>query len=271
MGFKDFITNFGFRRQMAAEMERYQNLRPPKNPSPRYVKKLVKQILNPEQSHFAVRELELIGKPAGIALLDALEDPRYLAFECADEFSHYDAPLDIVLGLLAPIEPERTVTAATPLLDSQSDKARKIAAIHITTTGLESVAPLLKRLLADKEHYVRSYALIGLQRALDGGRLAESLRDYAYKLMLEQITEDWQLAGNDCARVMILLDSKSSTNDLGNRRVLSLENSNLKDVLRACHDASVALPGEILGDLFEKSMSRIEGKNSYPYDRIAGL
>ena len=46
MGFREFISNYRYRRRLQAALEGYQNIKPPANPSRRYIDKLVARMLN---------------------------------------------------------------------------------------------------------------------------------------------------------------------------------------------------------------------------------
>ena len=76
MGFRDFITNRWFRRRLADEFERYENIKPPERPSRQYIDRLVGKLLDPQQSRDAHKELSMIGPEAVEALAAALGDAR---------------------------------------------------------------------------------------------------------------------------------------------------------------------------------------------------
>ncbi len=46
MGFREYITSRLYRRQMGEDGERYQNIKPPANPSRPYIDKLVRRLLD---------------------------------------------------------------------------------------------------------------------------------------------------------------------------------------------------------------------------------
>jgi hypothetical protein len=82
MSFREVISNFQYRRRLEAEVEQYENIKPPPNPSRRYIDKLVLRLLNERAACNARRELELIGPAAVPSLLAALVDPRFHRAEC---------------------------------------------------------------------------------------------------------------------------------------------------------------------------------------------
>ncbi|NJL50796.1 MAG: hypothetical protein HC909_03855, partial [Blastochloris sp.] len=128
----------------------------------------------------------------------------------------------------------------------------------------DDVAPLLRRLLSDEDCYVRSYAVMGLERAIKGGQLSRLLRDKAYPVLLEQCNIVWPLSGNDSAGVLIQLDRVRAASDLSDPTILSTNNPNLRSILQACNRASMPLPAAPLQAIFEEALPRIVGKNPYP-------
>jgi hypothetical protein len=77
MGFREFITSQLFRRQLAEDLEQYENIKPPANPPRRYIDKLVRRLLDERTAWDARKELSMIGAPAVPSLAAALNDMRF--------------------------------------------------------------------------------------------------------------------------------------------------------------------------------------------------
>lgn len=268
MGFREFISNFRFRRRLEADFERYQNIKPPANPSRRYIDKLVGRLLKENTAWNARRELTLIGSATVASLLAALDDSRFHRAEW-EKFSQVPAPLESALELLVSHAADDAVQIASPLVKSPSANVRKTAALHLATAGRASTIPILHQLMQDEDGYVRSYVRIGIHRAVTDGRPDTQFRQQAYELLLSQLDQDWGSAGNDAADTIVVLDPARAAADLGDEHWLSLANRNAHRVLQACNRASILLPEPALKRLLDASLARAVGERCYPNDYVA--
>src|SRR5262245_45995061 len=110
MSFRDFITNRLFRKRLAIENLEFENIRPPANPSRKYIDKLVSRLLTDRHAEAAHRELKLIGAASAPSLLAALHDSQYHAE--VKRSVMVDQPFDMVMSLLAPYCPDELIAAA---------------------------------------------------------------------------------------------------------------------------------------------------------------
>ena len=268
MGFREFISNFRYRRRLAAEFERYQNIKPPANPSRRYIEKLVRRLLDERTAAHAQRELSLMGPVAAPALVAALADPRFHRAEW-EKYSQVDAPLDSALELLVGHAPDEVLKVALPLVTSPSDKVRKTAALHLASAGRAAAIPALRELMRDEDGYVRSYVCIGVGRAVSGGRADDAFRRQAYDLLLAQCDQDWGVAMNDAAETVVALDPARAAVDLAGERVLNPSNRNAYRILDACNRAGVLLPEGVVRRLLDAALPLAAGERCYPNDYVA--
>lgn len=268
VGFREFISNFRYRRRLEAEFERYQNIKPPANPSRRHIDKLVRRLLNERTAWNARRELEMTGPAAVPSLLAALDDPRFHRAEW-EKYSQVPAPLESTLGLLVSHAGDDVVRIASPLATSPSAEVRKTAALHLASAGRAGTIPVLRELMEDVDGYVRSYVCIGIHRAVAGGRADELFRRQAYDLLLSQLDQKWGDATNDAAETIVLLDPARAAVDLADERWLNLANRNTYRILEACNRANVLLPEPVLTRLLDEALPRAVGERCHPNDYVA--
>lgn len=268
MSFSEFISNFWFRRRVESDFERYQDIKPPENPSRRYIDKLVRRLLKEDTAWEARRELDMIGAAAVPALLDAIGTPPFQR-AMWKTFSTVPAPLDATLELLVKHAPDEVVRISSPLARSSSEEVRKTAAIHLASAGRGSTIPILKELMEDDDGYVRSYVQMGIQRAVSAEHSDEEFRTLAYELLLSQLDKDWGSAGNDSATAMIELDPKRAAVDLSDERWLTTSNCNTYRIVEACIEASILLPEQVLIQLFGASLHKAVREHCYPDDYVA--
>jgi uncharacterized protein DUF4375/HEAT repeat protein len=79
--------------------------------------------------------------------------------------------------------PPEAADLLAPFLESDSDEIRKSVALIIGSVGSAESIPDLRQVLQDEDEYVKSYALMGIQRAIQGGRIAPSSRDEFYEMV----------------------------------------------------------------------------------------
>src|SRR5688572_29069398 len=191
MGFREYITNRWYRRWAEARTERLASIKPPANPSRRYVDKLVSRLLYLDTAQAARKELSMIGAAAVPSLAAALGDPRYHQAEWPKVSAReapleafravmVPAPLKAVLQLLVPHGPERVLAAAMPLVASPSMRVRETAALTLASLGRVETMAALAKLLQDADDHVRTSVRFGIDTALNSGRTDAEFRRQAY-------------------------------------------------------------------------------------------
>lgn len=268
MGFRDFITNFRYRRKVQRELERYQTITPPANPSRRYIDKRVAQLLNQETAWNARKELSMMGAAVVPSLLTAISDHRYHVAEWS-KFSIVPAPLHSVLELLISHAGNDVERVALPLVKSPSAEVRKAAALHLASLGRTQTIPVLQELLQDEDGYVRSCVRIGMDRAVSSGRADEDFRDRAYDLLLSQCDQDWGIALNDAPETVVVLNRDRAAVDFADERWLNPANENAYRILDACNDAGILLPEHVLRKLLDYSLPLAAGPECHPHNYVA--
>jgi hypothetical protein len=266
MGFREFITSRLFRRQLADDLERHENIKPPASPSRRYIDNLVRRLLDARTAWDARKELSMIGPPAVPSLSAALNDPRFRETERED--ARIPAPLELVLELLVPHGPDQVLSATLPLVNSPSDEVRKTAALQLASLGRAETLPVLVKLLDDSDGYVRSYVRIGVDRALLGGRCTDEFRRGMYEALLRQCDQDWPGDLNDAPQTVVALDPARAAVDFASPRWLSADNPNVYPVLQACNGARLSLPEDLVRSLLDHSLPLAVGERCYPHQYV---
>jgi hypothetical protein len=267
VSFRDFITNPEYRRRLAASLARYGGIKPPANPSRRYIDDLVQGLLDERTAQDAMKELSIVGAAAVPSLAAALTDER---FRQAERKSwRTPAPLDAVLGLLVPHGAEHLLAAATPLADAASNEVRKTAALHLASLGRTETLPILGKLLQDTDGYVRSYVRIGLDRAIESGRGVGDFQRGAYDLLLAQCDQEWTGSINDAAKTVVALDPARAAVDFASPRWLSISNPHAHQIIEACNRAGILLPETLVLALLEHALPLATGDRCYPHQYVA--
>lgn len=268
MGFREFITNFKYRRRLESYFERLCNIRPPANVSRQHIDRLVEELLEERTAWGARHELEMIGAAAVPSLLAALDDARYHRAEW-EKYSQVPAPLESTLELLVSHAAADVVRIASLLVKSPVSEVRKTAALHLASAGQVATMPALRELMRDEDGYVRSYVRIGVDRAATEGRADEAFRQQAYDQLLSQLDQSWGSAMNDAAETIIVLDPARAAVDFADERWLSLGNQNVYRIMEACNSAGIRLPEAAVRRLLDEALPLAVGDRCYPNDYVA--
>lgn len=268
MSFREFISNFRFRRRLEAEAERRQNHAPPANPSPQYVNGVVQRLLSESTAYEARKELGLLGAAAVAALESALDDPQFSRAKW-DTLHWAPTPLEAVLELLVEHAPDKVASVALPLAKSESVEKRRIAGRVLARLGRAALLPTLRELLRDEDVSVRSHVVMGVSGVAGKGRGEDAFRREVYDLLLSICDQQWSPAKNKSADAMILLDRSRAAIDLTEpQRLRSSSHSSLA-ILRACNGANIAIPADVARRLLETALPLVVGPRPYPHNRVA--
>jgi Domain of unknown function (DUF4375)/HEAT repeats len=267
MGFREFITSRLFRRRVAADMERYQNIKPPVNPSRQYLDNLVERLLDDQTAAAAQKELSMIGAAAVPSLSAALKDARFQKVEREDFLT--PAPFPTLLELLAPHAPDQVLAAAIPLVTSPSDEVRTTIARQLASLGRAETLPILIKLLDDPNGYVRSNVAMGVREAVSEGRCGDGFRHGMYEALLKQCDQQWGGAINDAPSSVVALDPARAAIDFASPRWLSIDNPSVYQILEVCNGAQIHLPEVLVRALLDHSLPLAVGDQCYPHQYVA--
>ena len=172
------------------------------------------------------------------------------------------------MRLLVPHSPEPVIAATLPLVTSPSDSLRITAARHLASLGREETLPALRKLLDDTDGYVRSAVQNGTKRALAAGECSGEFRREMYDALLKQCDQDWGVSGNKAPYAVIALDPARAAIDFASLRWLSPDNRNAWQILKACNEARISLPEDLVRRLLEHSLPLAVGKRCSPHQYV---
>jgi len=199
-----------------------------------------KQLLRDLGTRAYPRALEILRDPA---LHERLLVLRELPHDSPEAPIHR---LCDVFDLEAPPPPE-AVELLAPFLSSESDGIRKSVALVIASTGCETAVPHIEKSLHDPEEYVRSYALMGMQRALKGERIAAAARSRLFDMVASMWPADTAFAtGDGIPDVLLQLDRERAIARLSEPDVLTAEFKSVWRALEAFRNHSVVIPRDKL-------------------------
>jgi hypothetical protein len=221
-------------------------------------------VFDPKEARANGRVLHALGSRTHPALLQILRDQslRSRLPEPTDKDPLPKAPFNRLCDLLDENPPAEAASLLAPFLDEPSAEIRKSAALVLGSIGAESVVLPVRKALQDSDEYVRSYALIGLRRALDGQRLSDmclrGLFDDLQELLLEGKNAD------AAAGLLLCFDKQRATEFLLSDAMLKPESRSLHQVLRALNSKGARVPRDRLLRLIDHLNRReLEYPQSY--------
>lgn len=218
-----------------------------------------------------LRILAKLGNEAYPRALEILRDPslKERLTKLADhENSLPEGPINRLCKIFdqdAP-PPEEAAVLLAPFLQSDSDEIRKSVALIIGSIASADSLPDLRRALTDRDDYVRSYALMGIQRAIPGGRVEESSKDEFFALVAGMWPGDTSFNVCDSIPMVLLkLDRDRAIEYLLSDELFSVRFRPLWRILEALKQESVEVPRtRVLTIIADASKEPLE----YPMDNV---
>lgn len=155
-----------------------------------------------------------------------------------------EAPINRVCKLLDKSAPVKVVELLAPFLDDNSYHVRASLSLVIGSVGAPICIPLLKRTLADPEDHVRSFALIGLDRAVRDRCLDESCKRELFADMQRLVAEGKNADG--ATRLLLVFNEKRGSEFLLSPEILTPSSKSLHHALVALLDHNIAVPRDRL-------------------------
>jgi HEAT repeat protein len=170
-----------------------------------------------------------------------------------------ETPFKRLCDLLVDDPPAECVALLVTFLDEPSAQIRKEAILVTAVVGAESILMPVRKALSDEDEYVRSYAIIGIQRAIKNKRLSDVCRKELFEDVGKLLSDGKN--GGSAVELLLQLDERSATEWLLSDKSLTLDSRCLHYVLQALNERSILVPRERLLFLFGKLQST---ESEYP-------
>ena len=219
-----------------------------------------------------LRILAKLGNEAYPRALEILRDPslkdRLIVLTDHDKSAPPEAPVNRLCEIFdqdAP-PPEEAAMLLAPFLHSDSKHIRQNVALIIGSIASPDSLPDLRRALTDADEYVRSFALMGIQRAISGSRIEDSSKDAFFELVAGMWPDDTSFSVCDSIPLILLqLDRERAIKYLLSDELFSVRFHPIWRILAAFTEESVEVPRTRL-------LSIIAGANKepleYPMDNV---
>jgi HEAT repeat protein len=232
----------------------------------RAVRHFVFDVKSSRDGWFVMRALRELGSRLHPHLLAILKDPslRERLLKPTKKDILPEAPFNRVCDLFDEAPPGDAVLVLASFADNDSAGIRKDAAIMLGGAGTAGIVVPLRKAMADSDEYVRSYALMGLQRAIKRGGLApecpKELFDDVARLLAEGKNAD------NAADVLLSFDERRAAEFLLSPIIFTPESKSLHRSLEALSSRKLKAPRDRLLELIRQLEA-----GSMEYPRTYGL
>jgi hypothetical protein len=249
-GFREFVKDPSIRKS-AERAERRERQRLP--PGIDEVPALLARLLTDDDPERARSRLRAAGEAAVPALVAALADPRFRRARYQHNLT--ETAWEVVLDLLQPFAPAAAVEHLAPLVEHRQSYFRKHAALALGNIANDDCVMPLAGALADRDDYVRSYALMGMQYATEAGRAAPRFRRVMFPPVAALVhatgLKNYNTA-EEAPRCLLGLDRDCAARLLLGRTCLRIDHPNLDRILQALNGAEVPVPARRLLRLLDE-------------------
>lgn len=265
-GFRDWVKNPDFSKAAAEYFAARDALEVPDDISEAEIRQMVDRLFVQQDNDFNMERLKLVGDKADALLIEALEDPKTAETKFGAGGHALDAksPFERIVDLL---DAEGPVAAALPLaryIDHEDSHFRKYAAIALGNIGTaDCVAPMLTA-LDDDDDYVRSFAMMGIERGVSDGRCTDEFLSEMFSPLTKLLSRDSMSGTDEAPKLLLAIDSDRALTVLLSAEYFHVENSNLSDILEALNEVGRPIPHDRLLPLL-KILKPLA--TEFPYDR----
>lgn len=154
--------------------------------------------------------------------------------------SQPEAPFNRLCELLGEAPPVESAELLARYLDEPSDEIRKDAALAIGCTGAASAIPSIRKALGDSNEYVRSYALMGLERARERGHLSDACGRELFADLKQMLAEGKN--ADHAAGLLLHFDRQRAVDFILSDEIFNPKCKSLHDLIRAINAKGLTIP-----------------------------
>lgn len=271
IGFREYVRNPKLRAEVPrsfAQRDQDAQLLANKDSS-----ELVGMLLDENRFGIARRAIEFAGKRVIPELLKALSNPKFrqktdsTKQENVHLLMRRSQPLVSVFECLEKLVAVEAVSAASQFMDDEDKEVRKHLALFVGTVGSDSAIPPLVRAMKDLDRFVRSYAIMGILRALKNDRVSAEFRSAIFEAVCPLTRQQDPHVNDDAPSCLLALDRKRAIRFLTEKESLSSQSRSLHHVLKALHEERIRLDENVLLGLVSELSENVE---TYPNAYVVG-
>ncbi|MFN7140235.1 MAG: DUF4375 domain-containing protein [Limisphaerales bacterium] len=264
-GFKQYISDSEYRDSLHAQFQERLNAKAPENIDEQGIEALVEKLLDPRDPTFATEQLRSLNERAVPMLVRALSDRRFFT-EVEGEYLFPSAPAVKVVRLLEPLRPEAAIEPLASMLDEKPKYLRQAAAHALGFIAKDECIATLQNALAAPEDYVRTYAMMGIQKAVKDQQGSTQFRSAIFESIIPLLNRK-DNSMSEAPETLLILDPIKGAAAMSDDRVLNLTNPILTQCLYALNKHQAVVPADRLHHLMQGVRDDL---STYPNDAIYG-
>jgi Domain of unknown function (DUF4375)/HEAT repeats len=264
-GFRDLVKDPEYRAEMEAYWNELESLEVPENISDAEIEKMVKLLLNQKRDEINVRKLGLLGQKAVPELIRLLVQTEVVTKKFPDdgEVLGDKTPFTRVCNILSKTNPPQAGRPLAKFVDHPDHEIRKDAALVLGAIGTsECITPLVKA-LSDKEDYVRSYAMMGIDRGIDAKSCTREFLEAMFPPLTKLLNRDDKSISGNAPKLLLAIDPSRALPVLLSPEHFTESNRQVHYILKALNEDDHKIPHDKLLP-FLKAVQPLSEK--YPHD-----
>lgn len=269
--FDDYIHDPDLQDAAEEYYQQRESLTVPADISTAEIQTLIDRLYLPQDEDLNQRKLQLIGAKAVPLLIAELETERAFTtrFPEGGHALAAKSPFERICDLLRGTCP----AAAAPLTryaSHEDEHFRQNAAIVLGTIGTPECSEPIKKLLADEEDYVRSFALMGIGRGIDAGRSEDAFLQAIYPALEPLLAHDDDSTDGNAPKIMLTINREQAAEAILAPERFTPQNKRLHYNIQALNEANYPIPQDQLLPLLKKLDPLCE-KYPHSYEYAAAM
>jgi len=271
-GFRDWVKKPDYKQAAANYFAAREALEVPDDISDDEIQQMVDRLFVQKDEDFNFDRLKLVGIKAVPMLIGALENPKTALTQFGEGGHSLDAksPFERIVDLLKPLGPAGAALPLAKYIDHEDDHFRKHAAIAIGNIGNSECITLMLKALNDDDDYVRSYAMMGIERGMEAERCTEGFLNAMFPALTKLLNRaDGSISGT-APELLLAIDNDRAKPVLLSPEYFSVENDEVHYIIRALNAAGQKIPHDTLLP-FLKTVKPFVDKYPHDYDYAEAL
>jgi HEAT repeat protein len=251
--FDELLTNPAYRAAAVRLLARREELEGGEDISDSEIRDRVEQLFDPQENNFNYARLKLIAHAAAPFLIEALHDPRAAVLFAGTRHPLSAAsPFERICQLLSQTVPRDAVEPLTQYLAHENAHFRKHAAILLGSIGTtECIEPVITA-LNDDDDYVRSYAMMGIQRGIEAERCEHDFLMGVFPALVKLLDRSDGSVSGTAPSLLLAIDAEKTVPSLLSPQYFTIGNSQLQYIICALNREDIPIPLDKLLPLLEQ-------------------
>ncbi len=266
-GFWQFVRDPRYRARAAARLQAWSDrLDQTVVLSDAEIPDRIRDLWNPGVAREAELDLTQQGARALQQLLAALTEYDFHPVPIGKRWNN-GPPLERILQIVAKIGHADAVTAIEPFLRHQEPEFRQYAAHAIGEIGAPNCVEPIRRALRDPDKHVRRWALLGIHGGLREERTDTEFATAIFGDIAELVLGVDRAFDDPVYSILLMIDGKRAADLLLDEQVFNAQRRDLPEVIQACGNQHVEIPGALLKKIMAEIKDRVE---EYPFKYTYG-